>query len=74
MQDTAMAKRFVPLNEGIKLLGCSRSEYYRRRKSDPRFPQIVKPLGKGSKPSALDTDEIAAYQAARIAERDEAAA
>ena len=66
-----MAKRFVRVNEGFKLLGVSRSEGYRRQKSDPDFPKIVKPLGKGTKPSALDDDEIAEYQAARIRERDQ---
>ena len=64
-------KRFVRLNVGFELLGVSRSEGYRRQKTDPTFPKIVKPLGKGTKPSALDCDEIAEYQAARIAERDE---
>jgi predicted DNA-binding transcriptional regulator AlpA len=69
-----MAKRFIPFNEGLKLLGVSRSEGYRQQKTNPEFPKIVKPLGKGSKPSALDLDEVEAYQAARLRERDEAAA
>jgi predicted DNA-binding transcriptional regulator AlpA len=55
------------------LLGVSRSEGYRRQKSDPKFPKIVKPLGPGTKRSALVDSEITAYQAARIAERDEVA-
>jgi predicted DNA-binding transcriptional regulator AlpA len=67
-------KRFVSFNEGLRLLGVSRSEAYRRQKTDPEFPKILKPLGKGTKPSALDCDEIAEYQAARLRERDEAAA
>jgi predicted DNA-binding transcriptional regulator AlpA len=67
-----MAKRLIRLNEGIELLGVSRSEYYRRQKSDPGFPKIIKGLGKGTKASHLDSDEIEVYQAARIAERDEA--
>ena len=69
-----MARRFVPFSEGLKLLGVSRSEAYRRQKSDPAFPKILKPCGKGTKPSALDSDEIERYQRARLAERDEAAA
>jgi len=69
-----MARRFVPFNEGLRLLGVSRSEAYRRQKSDPAFPKILKPCGKGTKPSALDSDEIERYQRARLAERDEAAA
>jgi len=64
-------KRFVRLNVGFELLGVSRSEGYRRQKTDPTFPKIIKPLGKGSKPSALDSDDIEAYQAARIRERDQ---
>jgi predicted DNA-binding transcriptional regulator AlpA len=71
MRIAAMAKRFIPLNEGLRLLGVSRSEGYRRQKPDPEFPKIVKPLGKGTKPSALDCEEIEAYQAARIRERDQ---
>ena len=67
-------KRFVRFNEGLKLLGVSRSEAYRRQKSDSDFPKIVKPLGEGSKPSAFVDDEIAAYQQARIAEREAHAA
>lgn len=69
-----MARRFVPFNEALKLLCVTRSEAYRRQKSDPAFPKILKPCGKGTKPSALDSDEIEAYQAARLRERDEAAA
>jgi predicted DNA-binding transcriptional regulator AlpA len=74
MRTAAMAKIFVRLNEGWKRLGVSRSEGYRRQKTDPEFPKIVKPLGEGTKPSALVDEEIAAYQAARIAERDDHAA
>jgi predicted DNA-binding transcriptional regulator AlpA len=70
MRTAAMAKRFVRFNEGLKLIGVSRSEAYRRQKTDPDFPKIVKPLGEGTKPSAFVDEEIAAYQAARIAERD----
>jgi hypothetical protein len=65
-------KRFVPLNEGFRALRVSRSEGYRRQKTDPTFPKILKPLGPRTKPSALDSDEIAEYQAARLRERDEA--
>ena len=67
-------KRFVRFNEGLKLLAISRSEAYRRQKSDPNFPKLVKPLGEGTKPSAFVDEEIAAYQAARIAEREAHAA
>ena len=73
--ETAMQQvRFVRLAEGLKMMGISRSEAYRRQKSDPNFPKVVKPLGNGSKPSAFVDTEIVKYQAARIAERDKDAA
>lgn len=62
--------RFVPVAEGLRILGVSRSEAYRRQKNDPNFPKLVKPLGNGTKPSAFVDAEIAKYQATRIAERD----
>jgi predicted DNA-binding transcriptional regulator AlpA len=62
--------KFVPLKEGLAALGISRSELYRQQKGNPKFPRIVKPLGTGTKRAALVDEEIAAYQKARIAERD----
>ena len=66
--------KFVPLKAGLAALAVSRSEAYRRQKSDPQFPKIVKPLGPGTKRSALVDSEIEAYQKARLAERDNTAA
>jgi len=67
-------QRFIRFPEALKLLGIGRSTAYRKIKSDPTFPKPVKILGEGTKPSAFIEAEIAAYQAARIAERDEASA
>ena len=63
-------QRFVRLSEGLKMLGMGRSTYYRQLKTDATLPKIVKPLGEGTKPSALVESEIIEYQTARIAERD----
>jgi predicted DNA-binding transcriptional regulator AlpA len=64
-------QRFVRVREGLNILGISRSDGYRKIKNDPNFPKLVKPLGPGTRPSAFVDTELAAYQAARIAERDE---
>jgi prophage regulatory protein len=63
--------RFIRFPEAIKALGLSRSEIYRRIKTEPRFPKPVKILCKGTKAVAFIDSEIAEYQAARITERDQ---
>lgn len=63
-------RQFVRFKDGIALLGIGKSTAYRLLQTDPAFPRLVRPLGEGSKPSAFVDSELAAYQAARIAERD----
>jgi predicted DNA-binding transcriptional regulator AlpA len=65
-----MQIRFIRLGEASKILGVDRSTVYRKIKKDPNFPRLVKPLGEGTKPSAFVDSELAAYQAARIAENN----
>jgi prophage regulatory protein len=67
-------QRFIRFPEVTKVLGVSRSEIYRRIKSEPHFPKPVKILGHGTKVVAFVESELIEYQAARIAERDEHAA
>jgi predicted DNA-binding transcriptional regulator AlpA len=67
-------KRFIRIPEACRIFGVGRSTLYHRIKTDPHFPKLVKILGPGTKPSGFIDTEIAEYQAARIAERDGAAA
>jgi predicted DNA-binding transcriptional regulator AlpA len=69
-----MSKRFIRFKEACRIFGVGRSTLYHRIKTDPRFPKPVKILGPGTKPSGFIDTEIAEYQAARMRERDEAAA
>jgi prophage regulatory protein len=63
-------QRFIRFPEAVKALGVSRSEIYRRIKSEPHFPKPVKILGGGTKAVGFVESELVEYQAARIAERD----
>jgi predicted DNA-binding transcriptional regulator AlpA len=61
--------RMVRFREGLKRLGdIHPATAYRRQKTDPNFPRIVKPLGTGSKPSAFIEAELNAFLAKAPAE------
>ena len=60
--------RMVRFREGVKRMGIDAATAYRKQKTDPNFPRVVKPLGTGSKPSAFFEHELNAYLAKAPAE------
>ncbi len=67
MQTQFVPRRFLRLPEVIAMTGHKRSSIYAAMKEN-RYPKAI---SIGLKAVAWDAEEIAAWQAARLAERDE---
>lgn len=63
-----MSTKLLRLPDVCAIVGLSRSEIYRRMAMDP--PQFPKPVPIGETARAWVSEEVAAWVAARVAERD----